>query len=75
MHIFDKNIIFLVPCHKRWHKCSKSNSNCRQWTNQQMLAAIEAVENGCGVNQAAKEHGVPKSQTIRQGSSWNPALI
>ena len=26
-----------------------------------MLAAIEAVENGYGVNQAAKEHGVPKS--------------
>lgn len=26
-----------------------------------MLAAIEAVENGCGPNQAAKEHGVPKS--------------
>ena len=26
-----------------------------------MLVAIEAVEKGCGPNQAAKEHGVPKS--------------
>lgn len=26
-----------------------------------MPAAIEAVENGCSIHQAAKEHGVPKS--------------
>ena len=36
-------------------------STRKQWTDQQMLAAIEAVDNGCGTNQAAKEHGVPKS--------------
>ena len=56
---------------KRWHKCSKSKvasptvtnrpSKRKQWTDQQMLEAIEAVENGCGTNQAAKEHGVPMS--------------
>ena len=61
-----------MPHRKRRHnKRSKSKvasptvtnrpSKRKQWTNQQMLAAIEAVENGCGVNQAAKEHGVPKS--------------
>ena len=36
-------------------------SKRKQWTDQQMLAAIKVVENGCGTNQAAKEHGVPKS--------------
>ena len=56
---------------KRWHKRFKSKvasptvtnrpSKRKQWTDQQMLAAIEAVENGCGTNQAAKEHGVTKS--------------
>ena len=60
-----------MPRGKRWPKRAQSKlspttvsnrpSMRKQWSDEQMLAAIEAVENGCGPNQAAKEHGVPKS--------------
>ena len=32
-----------------------------QWSNQQMLAVMKAVESGGAINQAAREHGVPGS--------------
>ena len=60
-----------MPRGKRWPKRAQSKlspttvsnrpSKRKQWSDEQMLAAIEAVEKGCGPNQAAKEHGVPKS--------------
>ena len=36
----------------------------RQWTSLQMEAAMKAVEDGSPINQAAREHGVPKT-TLR----------
>jgi len=33
---------------------------CKLWTNQQMLAAMKSVQEGkFGVNEAAKQHGIP----------------
>ncbi len=32
-----------------------------QWTDQQMVAAMNAVKSGGGVNQAALDHGVPRT--------------
>ena len=39
---------------KKWNKR-------KMWTNEQMLAAIKAVQEGQPVNQAACEHGIPKT--------------
>ena len=37
-------------------------SNKRKlWTNEQMLAALKAVEEGQPINQAACDHGIPKT--------------
>ena len=37
-------------------------SNKRKlWTNEQMLAALKAVEEGQPVNQVARDHGIPKT--------------
>ena len=37
-------------------------SKRKQWTNEQMIAAMEAVETGeSGINRAAVDHGVPKT--------------
>ena len=37
-------------------------SKRKQWTNEQMIAAMEAVETGeNGINRAAVDHGVPKT--------------
>ena len=33
--------------------------NRKQWTDQQMEAAMKAVEGGKGINKAAGDHGVP----------------
>ena len=47
--------------------CSGCNANAREdkrkkWTNEQMMAAIKAVEeNDSGINQSAIAHGVPKT--------------
>ena len=59
-----------MPHCKQWQKHSKSKeasptvtnrpSKRKQWTDQQILAAIEVVENSCGTYQATKEHKVPK---------------
>ena len=32
-----------------------------QWTNDQMVAAMKAVEDGVGINQSARDHGVPRT--------------
>ena len=32
-----------------------------QWSNQQMESAMKAVQAGSGINQAARDHGVPCS--------------
>ena len=34
------------------------SSKHKVWTNEQMLAALKAVEGGQHINQAAHEHGV-----------------
>ncbi len=33
----------------------------KQWTDQQMRAALKAVQEGAGINRAAGDHGVPAS--------------
>ena len=33
----------------------------KQWTNQQMEAALKAVADGQGINRAAGDHGVPRT--------------
>lgn len=33
----------------------------KQWSNESMLAAMEAVKNGTSVSRAALEHGVPRT--------------
>ena len=60
-----------MPRKRRWRKRSRSapsatfnkancTSKCKQWTEQQMLAAITMAENGdVSANQAADVHGVP----------------
>ena len=62
-----------MPRKRRWRKRSRSAppatlnkanrpSKRRQWTEQQMLAAIMMAENGeVSANQAADVHGVPRS--------------
>lgn len=40
---------------------SRPYSTRLQWTDAQMTAAIKAVKSGGGVNQAARDHGVPKT--------------
>ena len=40
----------------------------RQWTDVQMEAAMKAAEDGSPINQAAREHGVPKT-TLRDSLS------
>ena len=55
----------------------------RKWTNEQMIAAIKAVEkNGSGINQAAIAHNVPKttlkdrlSGRVQHGSKPGPKLL
>ena len=42
----------------------RSEKPRRQWTNVQMEAAMKAVEDGSPINQAARDHGVPKT-TLR----------
>ena len=40
---------------------SRPSVKLRQWTNEQMIAAMKAVEDGGAVGGAAREHGVPYS--------------
>lgn len=40
---------------------SRPSTKRLQWSNEQMEAAMKAVESGSGINQAARDHGVPKS--------------
>jgi len=46
-------------CSKRSH--TSSAPPALKWTNQSMLAAINAVQNGSSVNMAAICHGVPRT--------------
>ena len=43
--------------------CITSNrpSKRKTWTDEQMLAAMKAVEEGHPINQAARDHGIPKT--------------
>ena len=62
-----------MPRKRRWRKRSRSAppatfnkanrpSKRKQWTEQQMLAAITMAKNGkLSANQAADEHSVPRS--------------
>ena len=36
----------------------------KKWPNESMLAALEAVKNGCPVKRAAMEHNVPRTTDI-----------
>ena len=40
---------------------SRPSTKRLQWSNQQMEAAMKAVESGSGINKAAREHGVSKT--------------
>ena len=40
---------------------SRPSTKRLQWSNQQMEAAMKAVESGSGINQAARDYGVPKT--------------
>ena len=33
----------------------------KQWTDQQIRAALKAVQEGAGINRAAGDHGIPAS--------------
>jgi len=57
-------------------------SRRKLWTNEQMLAALKAVELGQPINQAARDHGIPKTTLkdrvsgrvvhgVRPGPSWS----
>ena len=35
-----------------------TNKRCKRWTNESMCAAIQSVEDGSSVSQAAHAHGV-----------------
>ena len=54
----------------------------KQWSNESMEAAMQAVKDGMGVNKPAELHGVPKttlkdriSGRIAHGSSQDQNLI
>ena len=40
---------------------SRPSTKRLQWSNQQMEAAMKAVESGSGINKAARDHGVPST--------------
>ena len=40
---------------------SNRPSKRKTWTDKQMLAAMKAVEEGLPINQAARDHGIPKT--------------
>ena len=42
-------------------KLSNRPSKRKTWTNEQMVAAMKAVEEGQSINSAAHDHGVPKT--------------
>ena len=53
-----------------------------QWSNQQILAAMKAVDSGGAINQDAREHGVPCSTLkyrlsgkVRHGNNQVPKVI
>lgn len=60
-------------------KLSNRPSKRKTWTNEQMVAAMKAVEEGQSINSAAHDHGVPKttlkdrvSGRVAQGSKAGP---
>ena len=52
-------------CHRRSRSAPAvmmsdiTNKQHKQWTNESMCAAIQSVEDGSSVSQAARAHGVP----------------
>ena len=40
---------------------SRPSTKRFQWSNQQMEAAMKAVESGSGINKVARDHGVPST--------------
>lgn len=42
-------------------KASRAPAKRLQWAQEQMDAALNAVEAGCGINKAARDHGVPQT--------------
>ena len=41
--------------------CSPRHGKRKQWSEESMVAALEAVRDGCSVRRAALEHGVPRT--------------